>query len=250
MGVSSECCYPHPDACDGTPDHWVFLDAFDLISQGPAVRFGPALSFMHETGVGHFGATEVLNLTSAGAGVNGDLVISDGLRVNGDSGGNVTLVPRVVIGTTSPSAFELYVLGDAAKPGGGGWTAASDLRRKKGVRTLSGALAKLLSLRGVTFEYVDPASPMSLPGAQIGMIAQEVETVFPQWVSEDGEGYKYVTVRGFEALVVEAIREIRDQFNANPPALQNELDAVRKENALLRERLDDLGARLARLEKR
>ena len=41
------------------------------------------------------------------------------------------------------------------------------------------------------------------------MIAQEVETVLPDWVSTTPEGYKLLAIRGFEALTVEAFRELQ-----------------------------------------
>jgi hypothetical protein len=43
------------------------------------------------------------------------------------------------------------------------------------------------------------------------MIAQEVEQLFPQWVDEGADGFKRLTLRGFEALVVEALRELREE---------------------------------------
>jgi hypothetical protein len=36
-----------------------------------------------------------------------------------------------------------------------------------------------------------------------------VEEVFPAWISTDPQGYKQLTVRGFEALVVEALRTLK-----------------------------------------
>jgi hypothetical protein len=53
----------------------------------------------------------------------------------------------------------------------------------------------------------------NLSGPQIGLVAQEVESVFPEWVSEDSEGYRELTVRGFEALVIEALRELKTEVN-------------------------------------
>ena len=47
------------------------------------------------------------------------------------------------------------------------------------------------------------------PPNAIGLIAQEVEEVFPDWVDEEPDGYRRVTVRGSTALFVEALRELR-----------------------------------------
>lgn len=83
---------------------------------------------------------------------------------------------------------------------------SSDRRLKKNIRDLDGALETLLALRGVSFEYKDPEAVHELGGERLGFIAQEVEEVLPDWVEEAG-GYKRLTIRGFEALAVEALRE-------------------------------------------
>ena len=119
---------------------------------------------------------------------------------------------QVGIGTSTPT-FLLEVNGSAAKPGGGSWSTTSDARLKKNVRDLEGALETLLALRGVRYEYIDPEALNELPGERIGFLAQEVEEVVPDWVDEV-EGYKRLTVRGFEALAVEALRELREENRA------------------------------------
>jgi hypothetical protein len=91
---------------------------------------------------------------------------------------------------------------------------SSDRRLKTRVEPLGGALARLLRLRGVTFEWREPARHGGRGGPQVGFIAQEVETVFPDWVDVDDRGYRRVTVHGFEALTVEALRELADQNQA------------------------------------
>ena len=107
--------------------------------------------------------------------------------------------------------YQLHVAGEgtAGKPGGGSWSSTSDRRLKKNIRDLEGALDLLTALRGVTFEYIDPHAISELPGTRIGMIAQEVEQVVPDWVSTGPTGYKRLTYRGFEALTVEAVRQLR-----------------------------------------
>ena len=128
------------------------------------------------------------------------------------SGGNIG------VGTSNP-IDKFQVVGDfrltgaARKVGGGGWTTLSDLKLKKEVVQLTGALGKLLQLSGVSFEWRDPDKMGDLPGPQIGLVAQEVEQVFPEWVSEDSEGYKELTLRGFEGLVIEALRELKTEVD-------------------------------------
>ena len=126
------------------------------------------------------------------------------------SGGNVG------IGTKTPTDHlqivgDLRISGLARKPDGGGWTVASDARLKQNVVPLSDALDMLLQLRGVRFEWRDPNRIGHLSGSQFGLVAQEVEKVFPEWVSKGPDGYRELTVRGFEALVIEVITRNEDR---------------------------------------
>lgn len=144
---------------------------------------------------------------------------------------------NVGIGTETP-AFLFHVNGTAGKPGGGSWSNASDVRLKTNIHDLDNVLDRYLALHGVSYEYIDPQAIHELPGQQIGMIAQEVETVFPQWVDAGPDGYKRLTYRGFEALSVEAVRQLRAEKDAQIEQLRAEKDA----------QIDDLRARLETLE--
>lgn len=143
---------------------------------------------------------------------------------------------NVGINTDAPNAT-LSVNGTASKPGGGAWSTFSDARLKTDVRPIDDALARLLRLHGVSFRYSDPAAIGELAGPRIGLVAQDVEPVFPDWVSTSPGGYKMLTVRGFEALAVEALRDLRAEKD-------RQIDALRCENAALRARLERIEARL------
>ncbi|MCA9293711.1 MAG: tail fiber domain-containing protein [Phycisphaerales bacterium] len=131
----------------------------------------------------------------------------------------------VGIWTDSP-AFRLHVNGSAGKPGGGSWSVASDRRLKTNIAALDGALDQLLQLRGVTFEYKDPDAINELSGPRIGMIAQDVEQVFPDWIDTRDDGYKSLTYRGFEALTVEAMRELREEKDAEIRMLRERIERL------------------------
>ena len=154
----------------------------------------------------------------------------------------------VGIRTTKPS-FTLHVNGTAGKPGGGSWSNASDRRLKTNIRDLNGALDRLMQLRGVTFEFKDPQAINELPGVQMNLIAQEVEAVFPGWVDNSPDGYKRVTFRGFEALTVEAIRDLREERDEQVRKLEVELDTLQTTNARLEARLDSLESLVGKLAK-
>jgi hypothetical protein len=134
---------------------------------------------------------------------------------------------NVGIGTTNPT-FQLHLSSNsAAKPTSNTWTVTSDRRLKTNINTIEDSLERLLALRGVTYQWIDPASQGDMKGVYTGFIAQEVEEVFPEWVGLDPAGYKNVTVIGFEGLVVEALRDLRDEKDAEIKRLENEIAELR-----------------------
>jgi hypothetical protein len=132
--------------------------------------------------------------------------ISGSLTVDDTPSHSVMVVD--IAGKAVRISGDLIVDGNASKSGGGEWGDSSDLRLKKNIEPLTGALNKLLQLRGVRFEWIDPDKMGNRDGQQIGMVAQEVEQIFPEWISSRSDGYKEITKRGFDALIVEALREL------------------------------------------
>ena len=197
------------------------------------------------------GLSEV-DLTSAGK-----VDINAGSDVDID-GSVVTVESSTFMGgflgvNTSSLSFNLSVNGSAAKTGGGLWAVFSDRRLKKNIEPMAtGALDSLLSLEGVTFEYKNPGHFSYDPGVHTGWIAQQVQTVFPEWIVVDDEGYLAIQPEGYEALVVEAIREMRAEkdaqlaeANAALEASHRRIDTLERENTSMRARLARIEAMLA-----
>jgi hypothetical protein len=81
----------------------------------------------------------------------------------------------------------------------------SDARLKENIADLPSQLDNILALRPVEFDYIESEGG----GHQIGFVAQEIEQVFPEAVSEREDGMK--TVVGWtktEAILVKAIQEL------------------------------------------
>ena len=106
---------------------------------------------------------------------------------------------------------------------------SSDSRLKTAVETIPSALEKILSLRGVTFEWKTEEFPERnfADGTQIGLIAQEVEAVFPELVSQ-GE-YKSVSYANLVSPLIEAIRELHALYQGHA----DRLAALEAQNAEL-----------------
>lgn len=83
---------------------------------------------------------------------------------------------------------------------------SSDASMKNSITGLEGSLDAVLALRGVAFHWNDD-QPMHGAGEQIGFIAQEVEAVLPQLVSEADNGTKAVQYDKMTAVLVEAVKQ-------------------------------------------
>ena len=75
------------------------------------------------------------------------------------------------------------------------------------------ALALIKRLRGVSFEWREGA-PAGLSGRDLGVIAQEVEEVFPELVRTGTDGYKQVNYMGLIGPLIEAVKELDARVEA------------------------------------
>ena len=76
------------------------------------------------------------------------------------------------------------------------------------------ATAKIQQLRGVTWKWRDDAPPDAHEQPGMGVIAQEVEKVFPELVETDADGLKRVAYHGLIAPLIEAVKELDDRLRA------------------------------------
>ena len=127
--------------------------------------------------------------------------------------------------------FSLSSNGDGTLSGV--FTHASDVRLKRDIATIPYALDAVTQLEGVTYYWKDPNKSAK---RQVGLIAQQVEKVFPELVATDAEGFKSVAYQNLVAPMINAIKEIREwMFKTDERVLQLE-----KENAELKQRLENL----------
>jgi hypothetical protein len=185
-------------------------------------------------------SSDFLGSAEFAAGTQGTARLTGALVVVEADNFNVAVTGRTAIGLDDPGVFMLAVNGNVAKPGGGAWSILSDARLKRNVEPLDGSLATLLSLNGVRFDYINGSHPLMGPGRQVGFIAQDVAKVMPEWVEVGEDGYLSIGIRGFEAMTVEALRELDAKHRA-------EIDALRATNATLEQRIEALEQALSAL---
>jgi hypothetical protein len=121
-------------------------------------------------------------------------------KVRIEAGGNVG------IGTTSP-AYLLDVAGTIRATGD--VIAYSDARVKENVNTITDALTKVTSLRGVSYTRKDTEDKSE----KVGVIAQEVLEVLPQVVQQDTEGNYSVAYGNIVGVLIEAIKELKAEID-------------------------------------
>ena len=86
--------------------------------------------------------------------------------------------------------------------------ASSDATLKTDVAVITDALAKVNSLRGVTYTWNEEANALGLHGADTGVIAQEVARVLPEVVTTRDSGHMAVKYDKMIGLLIEAIKEL------------------------------------------
>lgn len=101
----------------------------------------------------------------------------------------------------------------------GDMTALSDKRVKTNIRYIDNALDIVNALKGVTFEKKN-----NLGEIKYGFIAQDVQKVVPELVKDNGEYLSVDATHGFEAILVEAVKELSAQVRD----LKAEIDIMRR----------------------
>ena len=119
----------------------------------------------------------------------------------------------------NPNSFQFRTNGNVTRmviyDNGNAWlqgtlTQASDVRLKKDIQRLQNSLDKITRLNGYTYHWknedIDPA-------LQMGVLAQEVQKIFPSLVKEDSKGMLAVNYTGLIPVLIESIKEQQKQID-------------------------------------
>ncbi len=101
----------------------------------------------------------------------------------------------------------------------------SDRRLKTNIETLSDVLDKINQIRGVRFEYKDQTKYAT--GPKIGVIAQELQKVYPELVTEGADGFLKVDYTQLTGILLQAVKE-----------QQKEIDTLKKQMETVMKKLD------------
>lgn len=151
---------------------------------------------------------------------------------------------NVGIGGAPGAGQKLYVSGSGVFTGtvtaSCGTLVCSDVRYKKDIQPLQHALSKVLQLKGVSYYFrKDEFKDKNFnDDKQIGLIAQEVEKIYPELVQTDAEGFKSVDYAKLTPILVEAIKELKQQN-----------DTLKEDNGQLKTAVQKLEAKVDAIEK-
>lgn len=165
----------------------------------------------------------------------------------------------VGIGTTTPTE-KLHVIGNILASG---TITPSDIRFKKNIETLENSLQKISEIRGVGYDLRKDEFPNRgfSEKHQLGVLAQEVEKVFPEVVHTDSTGYKAVNYQMLIAPLIEAVKSLSLKFQSqiehnnfqnqelSKKANQTEIELLKYQINLLKIENEKLSLRLENLEK-
>ena len=133
---------------------------------------------------------------------------------------------------------DLAVTGNAY--GSSDWHRMSDRRLKKDIVPLSNALNKIDQLNGYSFKWKKDGTP------DIGVIAQEVEKIFPTVVAEHN-GIKTVAYATLVAPLIEAVKTLHHMLNDAIATFSKQIAALQQDDHTLQTQVQTLTEQNAEL---
>lgn len=149
-------------------------------------------------------------------GVKGSGNVGLGFKAGyGETGSNKLYIDNS--STTTPLIYgdfannDLTIYGDLSYTGS--LTSLSDRRLKHKVRGLNHSLDRISHIQAYTYEFkVAAQQELQLPSTpQIGLIAQELESVYPELVEQHSSGYKSVNYTQLVPVLIGAINELHQK---------------------------------------
>jgi hypothetical protein len=147
-------------------------------------------------------------LTAAGSGLeSADVTLTLAQSIKTDANPQFN---SLGIGTTaSTTAGEIRATGDITA------FYSSDIRLKENIQPIQNALEKVESISGNTYNWKEGYEEIhSHKGNDVGVIAQEIEEILPQIVTNRDNGYKAVQYEKIIPLLIEAIKELSARVNS------------------------------------
>ena len=195
----------------GVDDTLGTIHGGNLISDGTLTVTGTTT--LGTTTLGATTATGDLSVTGATT-ITGDTTISGATVITGatTATGDLSVTGAITITGNTTTDGDLSVNGNFSSTS---ITTESDKRLKEDIKTLENSLSNILKLRGVSYYWKD--KELKGDRKQIGVIAQEIETVYPEFIIEkntdDNTTIKTVNYSQMVAVLIEAMKEQQTEID-------------------------------------
>jgi hypothetical protein len=250
----------------GSLNNWVQTDPLFVVGNGTWANIGPggvvdknnAMTILKNgnVGIGTSTPSSLLHINGGDIRLEGGNIIniSGGITIGNANTGwfsdNTSLSARIPNSTSGdfwvqsaggasvymrvgPGIGGLYlVTGSAWKPGGGSWAVPSDGRLKNIHGEYAKGIDDIIALNPVLFSYKND-NPKGLPSSEeyVGLVAQDVQKIFPEAVSEAKDGYLNFDMHPVNVALINAVKE-----------LNNKIESSKLENQKLKAEVDELKA--------
>jgi hypothetical protein len=156
-------------------------------------------------GNGHFGGA----MACAGLSSSGTISISDSTASSGYTSGALTVTGGIGCNNN------LYVNGVGRFSNDVVAHYSSDERLKENISPIEDALNKIDAINGVTFDWNETALEMypERTGRDVGVIAQQIQSIMPELVVERDNGYLAVNYEKITALLIQGIKELKAEID-------------------------------------
>lgn len=195
------------------------IDIDGTITANSFTGNGSALTNVNAATLDSIDSSKFLRTNSANQKTNGTLTFNDNVILSFGTSNDVELfcnasdfyidlntdVGNLYIRDTTTTKFTFNKGGNFTAIGNINY--GSDVKLKTNIKTLTNSLDKVINLRGVEYDRIDMNNKH-----EIGVIAQEVESIVPELVGENN-GLKTVSYGNITALLIEAIKEQQHQIN-------------------------------------
>lgn len=157
---------------------------------------------------------------------------SDVNRFNFDAGTGILNLRNTSANTTVELNGNTGLVSAQILSSSDGTVQTSDRRLKKNITNLKNPLHKVSQMRGVSYQWKDKNKSQR---NQVGVIAQEVEEIYPEFVHTDEKGMKSVNYAQMTSVLIEAIKELNTKVtlleaeNTELKASLSEVKTLRKE---------------------
>ena len=177
------------------------------------LRINPASSAsIYDSGNTALSATSIMASSGPGIFLFPNTITATSLTTSAaTTAGSLTVDSVVMDGTTigHSSDSDLMTLASGSLTVAGDVTISSDARLKSNIVALGPTLMSLLQIEAKSYTMKDDTEQKQ----KIGLLAQEVQKVFPELVSEDKNGMLAVNYQALVPVLINALKEQEDNYN-------------------------------------